>query len=556
VKRISEWVVVLMALLFVAYTTVLFISARRALHQVETNSGRLQLLNELQLNLDTLRDDITQINSDASEILTSKLAQQCKSDTQICALNNKWLLLRKNPSTPAIQFLQRHSNQTTIEIRSHSRNLSIELNTKWHQLIFIAFSGCAFALVSSILLIILRRRRLKTEKQNAYLVKMSQELEQSNLKLREAGKEREAFSHLVSHEMKTPLNIISGLADMMVSETDPIKKKNFAEEIRIATNGLARIIDNTIDYDKYYRGEIEISKSPFSLHALCGLVYRSIALAAEKKPLKIDMFIDPSVHDHFIGDGVFLSRILMQLMSNAVKFTEKGNIELSVGLISESRTSQVLEFKVSDSGKGMDKKREREILDAFNQKSSTFSRSTEGIGLGLSMAEALLQALGTRLKWHSVSNIGSQFYFSLELDKIDNQIINEQQLEELKEKRVLIVEDNRLNLLILKRYLEKSHLLIDTALTHEEAIGKLSASTYDCILLDLQIPGKDGFEIMQEVRQMQPDYKTPVLAVTAASIQFVHEKIKAHGFYGFVAKPIREQEILAKIFNAIKDSQK
>ncbi|MCB0484332.1 MAG: hypothetical protein KDC37_07190, partial [Flavobacteriales bacterium] len=104
-KRISEWVVVLMALLFVAYTTVLFNSARSALHQVETNSGRLQLLNELQLNLDTLRDDITQINSNASEILTSKLAQQCKSDTQICALNNKWLLLRKNPSTPAIQFL-------------------------------------------------------------------------------------------------------------------------------------------------------------------------------------------------------------------------------------------------------------------------------------------------------------------------------------------------------------------------------------------------------------------------------------------------------------------
>lgn len=552
-RRHWEWSVSGLAILFVFYTVYLFFEARGELKRVHSNTDKLQILTSAQVTLDSISQDLTRINNRTANVLGLQIKQLCQSNALTCDVYRKWIELKKSPTTPALITLRWSVAMTIKDLRAETRKLAVSLSGKWHQLLAISIIGCLFAIISSFLLVFLRRRSFLLKKQNVHLSKLSRELEQTNAKLKEAGKEREAFAHLISHEMKTPLNIISGMAVIMKGEQDPELRGELADEIRLASRSLARIIDNTLDYEHYYKGDIEVHKEPFSLHSLCGLVYRSIGLAAEKKNIQIELVIDPAVEDNFSGDAVLLSRVLMQLMSNAVKYTEKGRVELAVGLISESESSQVLEFKVTDTGIGVAKARMNEIFDSYNQLKKGFSRSTDGIGLGLNVTQALLGAMGTSLHMQSVQGHGSQFYFTLPIGLLNHREITAEQIESLAGTRVLIVEDNRLNLLILRKYLDQRKFYTDTATTHQEALSKLVHNEYDCVLLDLQIPGKDGFEILEQARAEKPGFITPVLAVTAASIQFVHDKISKYNFFGFVSKPIREQELLSRIYSAVKD---
>jgi signal transduction histidine kinase/CheY-like chemotaxis protein len=555
-KHRAEWIIGCIALILLGYTTYIFMVARVELERVQQNTNQLQLLGKMQLQLDSILLDITRINIASSGGFENELAVSCGQYPEFCNLKEAWLNLKSHPSSPGTLKLRNQIDQLTKDIRNNSREIAISLNIKWYQILVLAFSGCLFALIITFLLFGLRKQKEKTEKQNEHLSKLSKDLEDKNAMLREAGKEREAFSHLVSHEMKTPLNIISGMSDLMAGENQIERRRELSEEIGLATRSLARIIDNTIDYERYYKGDIEVKEEPFHLHSLCGLVYRSVGFHADQKNLKVELFIDPAIGDLLFGDGVLLSRVLMQLMSNAVKYTDTGSISLSAGLIEDFDNFQKIEFRITDSGVGIERERLDEIFESFNQKNRVFIRDTEGFGLGLSMAQTLLTAMGTRLNVHSVPMQGSQFYFVIELKKTKLRDLTDTELKKLSGIKLLIVEDNRLNLLIISKYLEKHKFEIESATTHEDAISKLLTHDYHCVLMDLQIPGKDGFEILAEIKQRRPDFKTDVLAVTAASIQFVHEKIVAHGFVDFVAKPVREQELLTKIYRTVfKDVQ-
>ncbi|OYU92663.1 MAG: hypothetical protein CFE21_23075, partial [Bacteroidetes bacterium B1(2017)] len=294
---------------------------------------------------------------------------------------------------------------------------------------------------------------------------------------------------------------------------------------------------------------MNIQAIPFNLKKILQNIINSNEFKAEQKGLGLFLKLDPKVDSHLIGDGIRLSQVLLNLISNAIKFTISGKIELEIRVVSKMNNALVLEFIVEDTGKGIPDKMQKIIFDSFTQEDSSLGRKYGGTGLGLSISQKLVSLMGGELKLTSQENVGTKVSFILgfpinqeptslpEISTIsDNVLIG---------KKILLVEDNTMNQFFAQKLLEGWGIKVDIANNGKEGVEMFGRKHYDCILMDIQMPEMDGFQATKIIRQ--ENKYIPIIALTALSVEEEADNFKSAGMNDYITKPFEAEYLKKKL---------
>ena len=376
-----------------------------------------------------------------------------------------------------------------------------------------------------------------------------------------SDKLKEQFLANVSHEIRTPMNGVLGMAHLL-SKTNPTKEQEeYIDAIKSSSNNLMVIINDILDFSKINAGKIEFNESEFNLRDLVKGIMQILRVKAEEKNIQLGCTIDYHIKDKLIGDPIRLNQILTNLMANAVKFTNKGKVTLDVKLLELKENVCRIRLRIIDTGIGIPENKLNSIFDSFEQAENN-KRRYEGTGLGLTIVKQLVELQGGTVIVKSRLNEGSEFIVdmnfkpgtSIEKEKVVVVPTTEKQ-RDFSLVRVLIVEDNKVNQLLMKNMLKNfGFRLMDLAENGVKAIEKLNENTYDLILMDIQMPDMDGYEITKQIRtKLRVDIRSvPVLAITADASEKEKEKARLAGMNDYVVKPYTPEELYDAIIKYIQ----
>jgi PAS domain S-box-containing protein len=371
----------------------------------------------------------------------------------------------------------------------------------------------------------------------------------------EAVKSKQQFLSNMSHEIRTPMNAIVGFTKVVLKTELSPKQIEYITAIKLSGDALIVLINDILDLAKVDAGKMTFEQIPFRLKlSISAMLHLFEAKISEKNLLLITEY-DDRIPQVLLGDSVRLHQVVLNLVSNAVKFTHAGKITVCIKMLSEDEASVKIEFSVSDSGIGISEDNVTKIFDNFQQASSETSRLYGGTGLGLAIVKQLIEHQGGSV--HVVSELGkgSTFSFVLPYLKTDVQTIHDEILDEVDvnavQLKVLVVEDIVLNQLLMKTLLDDFGFDRDFAENGLVAIEKLQKNTYDIVLMDLQMPEMNGFEATKYIRNsMKSD--VPIIALTADVTTMDLEKCKAVGMNDYLAKPLNERLLYKKIMALVK----
>ncbi len=371
----------------------------------------------------------------------------------------------------------------------------------------------------------------------------------------DAVKAKQQFLSNMSHEIRTPMNAIIGFTKVVLKTELTSKQKEYLTAIKLSGDALIVLINDILDLAKVDAGKMTFELTPFRLELSISAMLHLFEPKIQEKNLKLVKEYDTKIPTVLIGDPVRLHQIILNLVSNAVKFTTKGKITVSVKLLSEDEKNATIEFAVTDTGIGIAENKISKIFENFQQASSGTSRLYGGTGLGLAIVKQLVEPQGGIIKVKSKIGEGSTFSFILNFQKTTEQAEDETELIELDEDnkniKVLVVEDIPLNQLLMKTLLDDFGFERDIAANGKIAIEKLQAKSYDIILMDLQMPEMNGFEATEYIRETIHS-KIPIIALTADVTTVDLAKCKAVGMNDYIAKPVDEKLLYNKIVNLVK----
>ncbi len=379
---------------------------------------------------------------------------------------------------------------------------------------------------------------------------------QSATKIAEiAVKSKQQFLSNMSHEIRTPMNAIIGFTKVVLKTDLNPKQKEYLNAIKISGDALIVLINDILDLAKVDAGKMQFEQIPFKMRSSIDAMMHLFESKIQEKNLNLIREFDAKIPEVLVGDPVRLHQIILNLVSNAVKFTSKGKITVSVKQIEEDETSVILEFAVSDTGIGISEAKIETVFENFQQATSGTSRLYGGTGLGLAIVKQLVEPQGGTIHVESIVNEGTTFSFKLPFLKTKAEAQTELELleldSELKNLRVLVVEDMVLNQLLMKTVLDDFGFERDIADNGKIAIEKLKTNTYDIILMDLQMPEMNGFDATEYIRNTLK-LTIPIIALTADVTTVDLEKCKAVGMNDYLAKPIDERILYSKIVSLIK----
>lgn len=372
-----------------------------------------------------------------------------------------------------------------------------------------------------------------------------------------ASRAKAEFLSIMSHEIRTPMNAIIGLTHMLLEENPRPEQVENLSILRFSAENLLSLINDILDYNKIEAGKIELEQIEFDLHDLLRGIIRSAQYSGQEKGLQITEVIDEQVPRWVIGDPTRLAQVLSNLLSNAVKFTHRGRVELSVQRLDQGDPERaMLEFRVTDSGIGISEDNLGRIFEYFTQADESITRSYGGTGLGLAITKALVERFGSEIRVESQVGVGSSFSFQLYLPHLQPPLEEEGLLLPQPEPlslsgcRILLVEDNPVNVMVAEKLLRKWGAQVDTANNGVEAIMRVQQCPYDLVLMDIQMPVKDGYAAAREIRALPGDrlHTLPIIALTAATTDDVQVETVRAGMNGFLAKPINPSELRRTIF--------
>ncbi len=371
----------------------------------------------------------------------------------------------------------------------------------------------------------------------------------------EAVKSKQQFLSNMSHEIRTPMNAIIGFTKVVLKTDLTVKQKEYLNAIKISGDALIVLINDILDLAKVDAGKMQFEQIPFKLRSSIAAMLHLFESKIQEKNLKLIREFDPAIPEVLVGDPVRLHQIILNLISNAVKFTSKGKITVIVKLIEEDDVKVILEFAISDTGIGISESKIETIFENFQQATSGTSRLYGGTGLGLAIVKQLVEPQGGSIKVESIVKEGSTFSFRLPFLKTKAEAQTELEILELdndiKNLKVLVVEDMALNQLLMKTVLDDFGFERDIAENGKIAIEKLENNTYDIILMDLQMPEMNGFDATEYIRNTMK-LTIPIIALTADVTTVDLEKCKAVGMNDYLAKPIDERLLYSKIVSLIK----
>lgn len=379
--------------------------------------------------------------------------------------------------------------------------------------------------------------------------------EEAKIKAEQAVKAKQQFLSNMSHEIRTPMNAIIGFTKVVLKTELTEKQREYLNAIKISGDALIVLINDILDLAKVDSGKMSFESIPFKLRASISSMLHLFELKIQEKNLDFIKMYDDKIPEVLIGDPVRLHQIILNLLSNALKFTNKGSITVKVKLLSENDECAVVEFSVTDTGIGISDKKIDSIFENFQQASSGTSRLYGGTGLGLAIVKQLVESQGGKIDVTSETSRGSTFRFTLTFRKTNDACEkNEEDVSlnyDKKNINVLVVEDIPLNQLLMKTLLDEFGFKKEIASNGIIAIQKLKENTFDIILMDLQMPEMNGFEATEYIRDVMK-LKTPIIALTADVTTVDLDKCKAVGMDDYIAKPLDERLLYSKIISLIK----
>ena len=388
------------------------------------------------------------------------------------------------------------------------------------------------------------------------------ELLDAKEKAEQASKAKTEFLSMISHEIRTPLNAIIGMAHLLLQENPREDQRAHLEILKFSADNLLTLVNDVLDFNRIDSGKIEFEDLVFDLPKLVNGILQTLQIKANDKGIDLRLNIAPDVPQLVIGDQTRLSQVLVNLLSNAIKFTNEGYVELGISRCYQTQKGVVLHFYVKDTGIGIPEDKLEIIFDRFAQASASTTRQYGGSGLGLAITKRLLELQNSQIAVKSTIGKGSEFYFDLlfgvpEKDTQAPTVKSDFELSDdhsLKGRRVLLVEDNRVNVVVARKFLKKWDLLVDVAENGRVALEKAVQNQYDLILMDLQMPEMDGFEATSKIRQLPDPQKAtvPIIALTASALIQVREQVYKAQMNDFVSKPFNPDELFKKIRQHLK----
>lgn len=363
----------------------------------------------------------------------------------------------------------------------------------------------------------------------------------------------------MSHEIRTPLNGIVGVINLLDKTELSEKQKVYINAIKTSSDQLMGIINDVLDLSKIEAGKVEIVESEFDLYDLIQSVISIFEMKSSDKGIGITFSIDPNVPQFIIGDSIRLNQILYNLLGNAVKFTNEGEVSLRISLLEEKNGKSELLFKVTDSGIGMREGVTDKIFEAFIQAEGDTTRKFGGTGLGLAIVKKLVELQGGSIEVESKINEGSCFKIKLKFRNSTE--VNHHKMEEkahsysdLKDLKILLVEDNPINQLVTKDLLEEQEAKVTIAGNGEIAMDVLKIFQFDIVLMDMQMPVLDGYQTMMLIREStDPQLKAiPIIALTANAIDSEIQKCFSCGANDYLSKPFKPDSLYQKIIKLLK----
>ncbi|MBC7864354.1 MAG: PAS domain S-box protein, partial [Bacteroidia bacterium] len=370
-----------------------------------------------------------------------------------------------------------------------------------------------------------------------------------------AVKAKQQFLSNMSHEIRTPMNAIIGFTKVVLKTELSEKQREYLTAIKMSGDALIVLINDILDLAKVDAGKMTFEQTPFKMASSISAMLHLFETKIQEKNLALIKEYDSKIPEVLLGDPVRLHQIILNLVSNAVKFTNKGKITVSVNLLSEDEEKVSIEFSVSDTGIGIPENKIENIFENFQQATSGTSRLYGGTGLGLAIVKQLVEPQGGSLKVSSKIDEGSTFSFVLDFQKTKAEAELESSLTELnteiKNIKILVVEDIPINQLLMKTLLDDFGFERDIAGNGKIAIEKLQSKAYDIVLMDLQMPEMNGFEATEYIRNKM-NSNIPIIALTADVTTVDLAKCKAVGMNDYIAKPVDERVLYSKIVSLVK----
>jgi PAS domain S-box-containing protein len=390
----------------------------------------------------------------------------------------------------------------------------------------------------------------------SYRKMVEEELLAAKKKAEEASRAKAIFLSNMSHELRTPLNGIIGASHILREERHLPSQKEAINILNNLSEHMLALVNDILDYNKIESGMLELSPHVFNINIFMGKLFTTFRPLFEDKALELHMDVDKKLEQtDLFADDLRLMQVLNNLISNALKFTPQGRVVVSCTLINKTDNAVTLLFSVADTGIGIETNALEAIFESFSQEDTATTRKYGGTGLGLSISSNLVKMMNGKLYVNSKKGAGSNFYFQLEIPLYKEELggeLNDIKLyeENLQDLKVLLAEDNPVNMLVARKILEKKGMHVTEASNGQIAVDKLKESDFDLALLDLEMPVMDGKTALREIKKINTSI--PVIAFTAAVYENMKHELQQYGFEDCIYKPFKSEDLYKKIIEVVQ----
>lgn len=541
------WILPILSILFVSCVIWVFVDSARIQTKVSTSVEAVTKLTIINQELLSVASDVTYLSTiDIKQIRST--FEEIPAGIALPQRDQISEFIDRIPGNTNPKSYYKASQMIDEEIMTLRQNLaeySAALKTRWNLVSLLGVISCFFALLSSLLFISYRNKRLELKAKNT-------ELESTTKQLQKATKAKSNFINFLSHEVRTPINAIIGLVNLINKEELKQEDKTNLELLSFSADNLHSLVNDILDFGKIEAEKIKLERKEFNLKRHFENVIASLRPNAKAKNVELLFQFDERLPQYVVSDPTRLSQVIFNLVNNAIKFTKVGFVKLEIGLIKEVENEVVISFSVIDSGIGIAQEKQDIIFESFEQAEDSTTRNYGGTGLGLTITRKLVELLGGEIKLKSEPDKGSTFSFELSLaignDELNFRNSPENILSRSSRKKVLLVEDNRINRLIISKYLDGIINDIEFAENGCVALEKLQTKKFDLVLMDLQMPELDGYRTSKLIREKHDLEDLPIIAISATSAEVAEEeRFREARINDFIGKPIDHHDLINKV---------